>query len=251
MPLPRLRDPKIFEAMPGFLQESMNRDRYFWRWDTPEKYDANLRARFRMLAGMDGIIGRVLAKLDEEGLADNTVIIYSADNGYYRAERGFAGKWSHFEESLRVPLIIYDPRSSEEQRGRLVDSMVLNIDITPTILDIAGVKIPEKYQGCSLSAILSGRIPDDWRREFFCEHLMEHEDIPKWEGFRGERYVYARYFEQEPPFEFLHDLVRDPDQMQNFATGPEAAAVLEEARKRCAGYVKKYSRHGSVQTGSD
>ena len=242
MPLPRLRSPQIFEAMPQFLRKSMNRDRYFWRWDTPEKYDANMRGRFRMLTGMDSIIGRMLEALKEGGLADNTVVIYTADNGYYRAERSFAGKWSHFEQSQRVPLIVYDPRAPGSLSGRLADTMALNIDLPSTMLDLAGVGIPESWQGRSLKAILDGETPDAWRQDFFCEHLMGNRSIPMWEGVRGTRFKYARYFQQDPPYEFLHDLKADPDELRNLIDDPEYAPVLAKLRQRSADYVKAYSR---------
>lgn len=242
MPLPRLRDPQIFEAMPEFLKQSMNRDRYHWRWDTPEKYEANMRARFRMLAGMDGIVGRVLAALAEAGFQENTVVIYTADNGYYRAERGFAGKWSHFEQSLRVPMIVFDPRLPEGRRNRTMEEMSLNIDLPATMLDLAGVTIPETYQGRSLVPLLEGAKVSQWRTEFFCEHLMRHKAIPRWQGVRDQRYVYARYVDQDPPYEFLHDLKRDPDELSNLVNDPELAVELKRMRRRCEEYVEKYTR---------
>ena len=94
MPSPRLDDPAIYDAQPEFLKQSINRQRYFWRWDTAEKYQTNMRAYFRMLSGIDHVVGRLLKQLDKLGLADNTVIIYTADNGYYLGDRGFAGKLS-------------------------------------------------------------------------------------------------------------------------------------------------------------
>ena len=230
---PRLSDPAIFESQPAFLKESMNRLRYFWRWDTPEKYEKNMRAYFRMISGVDRVIGRVRQALEAQGLADNTVIVYMADNGYYMGDRGFAGKWSHYEQSLRVPLIVYDPREPASRRGVIEDAMALNEDVPATMLDLAGAAVPEGYQGRSLVPLLRGQPAAGWRHDFFCEHLMEHKDIPKWEGVRDERYVYARYFEQEPPCEFLHDLETDPDQRSNFAANPDYAAVLEKLRSRC------------------
>ena len=110
MPRPTLYDPAIFDAQPDFLKTTLNRERYFWRWNTEEKYDINIRAYYRMVSGIDLAIGRFIKALEEAGLAENTIIIYSADNGYYMGNRGFAGKWSHYEESLRVPLIVADPR---------------------------------------------------------------------------------------------------------------------------------------------
>ena len=71
-----------------------------------------------MLSGMDRIVGRVMATLKEKGFDENTIVVYSADNGYYMGDRGFHGKWSHFDQSLHVPLVIYDPRMKSELRGR-------------------------------------------------------------------------------------------------------------------------------------
>jgi len=241
-PPPRLGDPKYFNVQPEFMKESLNRERWYWRWDTPEKYIVNMRAYLRMITGMDRVIGRVLQTLKNQGLADNTVVIYSADNGYYMGDRGFAGKWSHYEQSLRVPLVIYDPRLPKGKRGRVVTPMALNIDLPATILDLAGVPIPAKYQGRSLLPILKGKTPEDWRTDFFCEHHMNNPRIPKWYGVRGSRYTYARYYEQKPVFEFLFDLQTDPDQFHNLATDPEYHQVLENMRARCDEYIRKYTR---------
>ena len=230
---PRLSDPKIFEAHPEFMKQSMNRDRWFWRWDTPEKYQTNVRAYYRMISGFDNTIGRVLGELKKMGLSKNTIIIFSGDNGYYEGQRGFAGKWSHYEESLRVPLVIYDPRAPKARQGKLPENMALNLDIPATILDYAGVKIPNGYQGRSLVPLMSGGSRKLWRTDTFCEHLMHNADIPKWEGVRGPRFVYARYFEQKPVFEYLHDLKTDPDQLKNLAGDPRFSKQLAAARKRC------------------
>ncbi len=237
---PRLDDPAVFESLPDFLKGSLNRSRYFWRWDTPEKYSVNMRAYYRMLTGMDGIVGRVLEELEKQGLRENTIVIYTADNGYYMGNRGFAGKWSHFEESMRVPLIIQDPRQSISQRGKIEQSFALNLDLPSTFLDLAGLNVPETYQGQSLTPFLSGSRPDDWRTFFFWEHHQFQDIIPAWSGIREERYAYAGYDRMDPPFEFLHDLQRDPDQLKNFADDPEYAEILLRLRQRTAAAIKQY-----------
>ncbi len=233
IPPPALSEPEVFESQPEFLKKSMNRQRWYWRWDTPEKYQRNVRAYYRMISGDDHVMGRVLGELKKLGFDDNTVVIFAGDNGYYKGSRGFAGKWSHYEESLRVPLIIYDPRLPKKMQGRVLSPTVLNVDVAATILNYAGVDVPKKYQGSSLKGQVDGEKPTEWRDDFFCEHLMNHGDIPKYEGVRGERYVYARYFEQKPVFEFLHDLKEDPQQLKNFAADPKYTEVLAKMRKRC------------------
>ena len=135
---PRLNDPAIFDAQPTFLKTTINRERFFWRWNTEQKYQTNMRSYYRMVSGIDGAIGRFIEALEEAGLAENTIIVYSADNGYHMGNRGFAGKWSHYEESLRVPLIVADPRVPEAHRGKITDAPVLNLDLPATFLDLAG-----------------------------------------------------------------------------------------------------------------
>ncbi|TWT51666.1 sulfatase family protein [Allorhodopirellula solitaria] len=235
MPRPELDGDVYFDAQPEFLRDSIHRDRYYWRWDTPEKYDRNMRNYFRMLSAMDRNIGRVMQQLNKQGLADNTVVIFMGDNGYYMGERGFAGKWSHYEQSLRVPLIVCDPRIQQDA-GRVNDDIALNLDIAPTLLDLAGVEIPARYQGRSLV----GQNDAAKRPGFFCEHRMQNDRIPKWEGYRGTRYVYANYYEQESGGEFLHDLQEDPNQLRNLANDPEYGEQLVEMRARTRRLSEQY-----------
>ena len=238
MPNPRLDNPTIFEAMPAFLKQSMNRDRYFWRWDTPEKYQKNMRSYFKMISGVDRVIGRIVAALKAKGMDKNTIIIITGDNGYYMGDRGFAGKWSHFEESLRVPLIIYDPRQKSEN---IQTEIALNIDIPATILTYGNRPIPKNYQGRNLKGLIENQVSPTWRTSFFAEHRMDiNKTIPKWEGIRDERYVYANYYEQQPAYEFLHDLEKDPDQLKNLVDNPKYRRILKKMRKKVKRKEKNY-----------
>ena len=119
MSWPKLNDPAIFKAQPEFLRNSIHSARFKWRWDTPEKYQHNMRNYVRMISGIDNVVGRAIEKLKADGVYENTILIFSADNGYYAGNRGFAGKWTHYDESLRVPLIIFDPRRKDHQ-GQVV-----------------------------------------------------------------------------------------------------------------------------------
>ncbi|MEM9158839.1 MAG: sulfatase-like hydrolase/transferase [Verrucomicrobiota bacterium] len=235
---PRLNDPAILESQPDFLKTTINRERYFWRWNTPEKYQTNIRAYYRMVSGIDGVIGRFAEALEEEGLAGNTIIVYSADNGYYMGNRGFAGKWSHYEESLRVPLIIYDPRVSKKQGGKETEALALNLDLPSTFLDWAGIEAPERYQGRSLKPIVEKGIPKDWRAETFHEHFAVRHRIPAFEGIRNEQYKYVRYIDDDN-YEFLHDLKNDPDELVNLAGNPEYASLLHSMRERTTARVEE------------
>ena len=236
MPLPPLRNPAIYEAQPDFLKQSINRQRFFWRWDTPEKYQTNMRAYFRMITGIDHVVGRLTAQLEEQGLADNTVIIYTADNGYYLGDRGFAGKWTHYEQSLRVPLIVHDPRLPISERGRVLSEMALNSDLSSTMIELAGVSVPDAHTGRSLVPLLRGDEVSDWRKDFLCEFIAVPGTIPRWEGVRATRMTYARYFVDgpgKPPYEFLFDLKQDPDQLTNLALNEEPHPLLKRMRHRC------------------
>jgi len=236
MPLPPLNDPAIYEAQPDFLKQSINRARYFWRWDTPEKYQTNMRAYFRMISGIDHVVGRLVAQLEEQGLADYTVIIYTADNGYYLGDRGFAGKWTHYEQSLRVPLIVHDPRLPEAERGRVLSQLALNSDLASTMISLAGLPVPDAHTGRSLAPLLEGKAVADWRTDFLCEFLAVPGTIPRWEGVRDTDWVYARYYvngADKPPFEFLHDLENDPHQLTNLAMSEENAPALKRMQARC------------------
>jgi len=231
---PRLVDS--FHTLPEFLRRSMNRDRWFWRWDTPEKYQRNVRNYYRMITGLDRNIGRVIEAIERSGRGDRTVVIFLGDNGYYKGDRGLAGKWSHFRESLKIPMVIHDPTATSVRTKKsttkppISAAIVLNLDIAPTLLDYAGIDAPPHYQGRSLRTLVESD-DSDWQRDSFtCEHLMHHPSIPKWEGIRTKRYTYARYFEQQPPYEFLHDRQADPDEVENFASDPEYVDVLQRLR---------------------
>ena len=235
---PRLNDPAIFDGQPDFLKTTINRERYFWRWNTDEKYQTNMRSYYRMVSGIDGAIGRFLKALEEAGLADNTIVVYSADNGYYMGNRGFAGKWSHYEESLRVPLIVADPRVPEAQRGKVTDAIALNLDLPSTFLDWAGAEIPARYQGHSLQPIVAGERPATWRTDSFHEHFAVRNRIPAFEGVRNAQYKYVRYID-ENNHEFLHDLKKDPDELVNLAGDQKYTKALAEMRRRTDERVKE------------
>ena len=195
-----------------------------------------MRAYFRMISGIDHVAGRLMAQLRDQGLAENTVIIYTADNGYYLGDRGFAGKWTHYEQSLRVPLIVHDPRLDDSARGRVISQISLNSDLASTIINLAGLPTPGTHTGCSLLPLVRGDAVSDWREDFLCEFLAVPVTIPRWEGVRGSDWVYARYYvdgTDRPPYEFLHDLKNDPNQLANLASSERDAAVLRKMRARC------------------
>lgn len=230
LPDPELKAAENFDNLPPFIKTSVPRERYYWRWNTPEKYQTNIRAYYRMVSGIDQAIGRLLTALEASGQADNTIIIYTADNGYHMGNRGLAGKWTHHEQSLQVPLIIHDPRLPAGSQNKTTSAPALNLDLPTTILDWAGIPIPERYQGRSLTPLLTGTTPADWPTETYHEHFAVRHLIPAFEGIRTTRYKYARYLDHD--HEFLHDLEKDPLELINLADSPEHQKILTALRKR-------------------
>lgn len=232
IPAPETAEPRYFEAMPEFLRNSEARVRWKKRFPTPEKYQESVKNYYRLVTGVDVVIGQIREELKRLNFEDNTVIMLMGDNGFYLGEHGFAGKWFGHEESIRVPLILYDPRLPKEKRGQKPDGMALNIDIAPTILSLAGLPITGVMQGSDLMPLISGDA-HNWRKDFFFEHLFDkHELIPKSEGVVTERYKYLIYFEQRPVYEELYDIKNDPHEKNNLAKDKEHREILESLRAR-------------------
>ncbi|MBN1342426.1 MAG: sulfatase [Phycisphaerae bacterium] len=232
IPVPKTATEAHFQKLPKFLQATEGRKRWEMRFATPAMFQESVKSYYRLVTGVDVVVGRIRERLEKLGLAENTVIVFTSDNGFYLGERGLAGKWYAHEESIRVPLIVYDPRMPASKRRRRVDPVALNIDLAPTILSIAGLGVPRGMQGRSLVPLLEGDRPA-WRKDFFYEHLFERNNIPKSEGVRTDRWKYIRYFEQRPVYEELYDMQSDPLEERNLATDAAHRGKLGEMRKRC------------------
>ena len=231
LPEPVNADPAFFAALPRFIRESESRVRWHTRFDSADNYQRHLKGLYRMVSGVDRNVGRIVAALQRHSLADDTVIIFASDHGMYYGERGLSDCWQLNEQPLRVPLIICDPRRAPG--GWLRPELALNIDVAPTILELAGVPIPDLVQGHSLVPLFEDDPVPDWRTEFFCEHLFERADIPKSEGLRTADTKYLRYFEQDPVYEELYDLRADPHESVNLAADPRHAELLAAMRRKC------------------
>ena len=223
---------EYFHKLPKSVQTSEGRTRWGWRYDTEEKFQSNVKDYYRLISGIDREVGRMMAELERRGLASNTVVIFTSDNGYFLSDRGLADKWFMYEEGLRDPLIIYDPRQPAANLARKESAMTLNIDFAPTMLALAGVRQPKGLQGRSLIPLLQNQSPSDWRTEFFYEHHYAPQIIPPSEGVRTERYAYIRWVNEHPLIEELYDLKTDPLEAHNLAANPEHAKVLAQLRAR-------------------
>ena len=168
---------------------------------------------FRGLRAIDGNVGKLMATLEELGLADNTVVVYSSDNGYYLGEHGLGDKRSAYEEALRVPLLVRYPKLG--RRGVTIDQMALNIDLAPTFLDLAGVKIPAEMQGKSWKPLLAGDSATDWRKSYFYSYFREgRSPTPTVTAVRTETAKLIRYPGHDDWTE-MFDLQSDPYETKN------------------------------------
>jgi arylsulfatase A-like enzyme len=237
MPAPELADDKYFNTLPLPVREGFNRLRWTWRFETPEKYQHSVKGYYRMIKGVDLEIAKIREKLKEKGLDKNTVIIFMGDNGYFLGERQLAGKWLMYDNSIRVPLIIYDPRANKHLDS---DVLALNIDVPATILDLAGVEQPKSWHGKSLMPIVSGKKKSLDRDTILIEHLWEFENIPPSEGVRTTEWKYMRYINDKSSEE-LYYLKRDPKEIDNLAGKPEYQKVLQEFRRKNYELGKKYA----------
>ena len=263
IPVPPTADPSFIETQPDFITHSENRQRWLRRFGTPELFQENMKGYYRMVSGVDVVLGRVLEELDALDAADSTVVIFTSDNGMFFGERGLSDCWLLYEDSIRVPLVVMDPRSEESRRRARLQELVLNIDISPTILELAGIPAPEAVQGCSLLPLLATDGDSDgdsdaagWREDFYCEHLFEHPLIPKSEGLRTTRWKYIQYVERPASdeeqrregtavrggigrrvrggnrYEELYDLHNDPLEADNIIDDPRCQDTLDRLVQR-------------------
>ncbi len=239
VPIPPTATVEAYQALPEFLKHSEGRSRWKNRFNTPSRYQETVKDYYRLISGLDSAIGKIRSRLNEIGRADNTIIIYQGDNGFYMGEKGLAGKWYAHEVSMKTPSIIFDPRLPRELRGRRPMEMSLNLDITPTILDWAGIPIPANVQGISLVPLLAGR-SEFLREDCLYEHPFEYAGkIPQSEGVRSNRWKYIRWISQDPVYEELYDLEKDPDEMDNLSAKSSCQPQLEKMRIRWAELKKE------------
>ncbi|AEE54187.1 sulfatase [Haliscomenobacter hydrossis] len=228
MPKPDLTDDSFFNALPDKVKAGFSRLRWTWRFDTPEKYQKSVKGYYRMISGIDLEIAKIRQQLRKKGLEKNTIIILMGDNGYFLGERQLADKWLMYDNSIRVPLIIFDPR----RRKHLdIDEMTLNIDVTATMLDMAGVDRPKKWQGKSLLPMVSGVSKTLQRDTVLIEHLWQFEAIPPSEGIRTKDWKYFRYI-NDKSIEELYDLRHDPKEIVNLAQDEKHQHLLLKMREK-------------------
>jgi arylsulfatase A-like enzyme len=234
VPVPETATEEHWLRLPSFFRTGRNESRIRWqkRFDTPERYQSYTKNYYRLISGMDRSIGAILDALRVEGCAEDTIVVFTGDNGYFLGEHGLADKWYAYDESLRVPLVVYDPRLPEEHRGRRCDEWLLNVDLAPTFCAMAGLTPPATMQGRSFLPLLRGQVPADWRTDFLYQFKWSSEVIPASEGVCSKDWKYIRWVDSGT--EELFDLRGDAHETHDLAPDPAHAADLARLRARCS-----------------
>ena len=191
------------------------------------KFQRYMRDYMKTVKSLDDNVGRVLNYLEENGLLDNTLVVYTSDQGFYMGEHGWFDKRFMYEESMRTPLIMRLPKGFD-RKGDITE-MVQNIDYAPTFLELAGVKVPEDIQGESLLPLLKGKKPASWRKSLyyhFYEYPAEHM-VKRHYGVRTDPYKLIHFYNDIDAWE-LYDLEKDPAEMHNVINDPAYSEVLAD-----------------------
>ena len=202
------------------------------------KYQRFMKDYLRCVAAIDDNVGRILEYLDSHGLAQNTLVVYSSDQGFFTGEHGWNDKRWMYEQSLSMPLLMRWPAVIKP--GARIEQMVQNIDYAPTFLDVAGVAVPNEVQGCSLVPLLQGQSPRSWRREIYYHYYMDKAyNLPRFEGVRTERYKLISYYKPSQEWE-LFDLQKDPNELQSVYGDASYRSVRARLKKKLAELRAKY-----------
>jgi arylsulfatase A-like enzyme len=204
------------------------------RW----KYQQYIKDYLRCIKAIDDSVGVLLDYLDETGLADNTIVVYSSDQGFYLGEHGWYDKRWMYEESLRMPLIVRWPGKIKPKSVNT--DMVSNLDFAETFLDVAGVAIPKDMQGASLVPLMKGQTPENWRKSFYYryyEYPQPHR-VPPHYGVRTERHKLI-YYPLTEEWE-LFDLVKDPNEMRSVYSDAAYAGLVAELKTELARLREHY-----------
>ena len=228
-----------WEALPSFFDEG-NEARLRWRgrFDTPEKFQTNMKNYFRMASEVDSASQAIVQELEIQGLLNNTLVVFTTDNGFFLSEHGLSDKFYPHQESIRVPLIIRDPRMSNDKIGTINDDFTLSIDLAPTILSAAGLTSPVRMQGRDMSVLYRNEGIQElehspWRTDFYYE--MPKIGYPESQICPNEALVQKDFKFINWTFhmqEQLFNLKNDPWELKDLINHPEHQTLLSQMRKR-------------------
>jgi arylsulfatase len=231
-----------YSLLPWFLQneKSEARLRYDYRWKGFGKVQEGMKTYFALMSQIDDACRQIIDVIKDQGLMDETMIIFTADNGEFHSSHGLSDKWYPYQESIRVPLIIYDPRIPPEKRGTLDESLVLNVDLAETILGAAGLPPDALMQGRDMADLYlpPNRPPFDrkkprqepWRNEFYYEFPSLSPDIEPSTALVRKEWKYIKWTERG--YEQLFHLEHDPLEMYDLRNVSEFQSLVEIMRAR-------------------
>jgi len=237
--------PEDYQNMASHvMQKSLNRWCYFdERKDkaTKDDFEKNF---LRCVKSLDRSVGEIMQSLQDLNLEENTIVVFLSDHGYLWGEHGLGGKWLLYEESIRTPIIIRGPGIAKAMSNKKLDNLALNIDIAPTILDMAGIPAPEEMDGMSLYSQLRGEDATS-RTDFFMEHvdiIKVKTPIPDSRGVRTKDWKYIHYVNVEPEVEELYHVENDPLEAENLITDPNYDSIKNQMRERYATYLDELQK---------
>ncbi len=196
------------------------------RW----KYQRYMQDYLACVQSVDDSVGRILDWLDTHGLRDNTLVIYTSDQGFFLGDHGLYDKRLMYEPSIRMPFLARWPEGI--RAGTVSSALAINCDFAPTFLELAGARIPESMQGRSLLPLFTGGVPEDWRHEFYYRYYHDpgHHNTRAHYGIRTDTHKLIHYW-KSGQWE-LYDLVNDPDELHNRADDPGTRPLFEELKRR-------------------
>ena len=223
------------KKLPAFLQDNTTRarERYLDRYEANgTSYHNSTVAQYATLSHIDSVCGEIVKELKDQGVYDNTVIIVTADNGEFHGRHALADKWYPYDEAIRVPLIVKDPRMTKEQRGTTSDSMALNIDLAATILGAAGIKTPSAMDGRDLGDVYLSepQSTEPWRTEMYYEFPRIDFKIPPSIALVRKDWKYLDWYQHGA--EELFHTKEDPHELHDLSKDAKYAATKEEMKKR-------------------
>jgi len=239
------KQQKTWDSIYGPINEKFNKENPTGKDLTRFKYQRYMKDYLASVAGVDKGVGQVLDYLNASGLEENTIVIYTSDQGFYLGEHGWFDKRWMYKESLRTPLLVSWP--GKIKAGTRTDRLVSNLDFAETFLDIAQTEIPEDMQGKSILPILKGETPENWREAHYYhyyEHPSEH-DVRRHYGITTDRYKLIHFYYDLDQWE-LYDLEKDPNEMQNRYGDTAYAEVERELHNRLEVLRTTYQDNDSI-----
>lgn len=238
--------------LPAFLQREGTAaiGRFRQRYRTQEHYQESMKNMYALITQVDQACKEIVTEIEKQGLLNETMIIFTADNGMFNGAHGFAGKWYPYQESIRVPLIIHDPRMPKSKLGTTNEDFTLNVDLAETILGAAGLPPHPDMQGRNIADLYmeeraSLLEKEPWRREFFYEYEVGYDrGIPSSNALVRKDFKYIEWLTVNE--EQLFDLQADPFEFTDVKDRPENQELLKEMRARMA-VLKEEASRGALE----